>query len=431
MSGISIGPVTALHDSKAKQHKFRILLWVCGAACIAMATAYWAAAPELSSLLAQPSVSPNRDPLPARTAGRGDGRPVYRHSVIAGGAYSVAEVERARRTDPVVDAHYAVFNSTELQMTEATSRAVYVSYRVGSHIYWTRNRVQLTAGEALITDGEHVARARCGNRVANTPQQPVGVEDPPAGDLDLVGLLVSSYVPPDTDLRRPSAFVGDLFPRAPFGQTAPPVPLGQIPQSGSATPGGPSPRFPPAPGSGMGSGGGTGTLAPGSGTETGTGNAAPAPTVPESTVSPMNGTMNGPSGSDPFVATQPGVGVYLQWFPTTTAFPGMPSENQSEYFGVSLPPRQNPITVVVGTIPPPRTWFPGGTPILQNPSDSGGGTDTGQTPLVVIPPTNPVFRPSDTAPTPTPEPGTATLLAIGTALVVIRERRRYFWKKAR
>lgn len=437
MSDIHICPEKALPDSKTRQHKFGIPLWVCVATCTAVAAVYWVPARKPASSLARSGVSPNREALLARTAEMGDRRPVYRHSVIVGGAYSVAEVGRARQTDPVVDAHYAVFNPTQLRMTVApASRAVYVSYRIGSHIYWAKNRVRLEAGETLITDGEHLARARCGNRVANTPQQPVGAEELPAGDLDLVELPVSSYVPLETDLLRPSALLGDLFPPAPFGQTAPPAPLGQILQYGSAAPGSSFLPFPSLPGSGMGSGGGiwtaapgsatgsgggTGTSAPGNGTGSGAVSPAPAPTFPGATAPPVNGLTNGPSGSAPLAGTQPGVVVYSQWFPFPTGFPGTSSENQNVNFGIPVPPWQSPIAAVGGAIPPPVMWFPGGTPILQNSSgnsgNSGGQPETGQVVVVETPPPNTAYSVS-------PEPGTAMLLAIGMALVAIRESRR-------
>ena len=51
------------------------------------------------------------------------------------------------------------------------ARTVYLSYRIGNHIYWTRRRITLHKGEKLITDGTITARTRCANRVEETPQQ--------------------------------------------------------------------------------------------------------------------------------------------------------------------------------------------------------------------------------------------------------------------
>lgn len=121
----------------------------------------------------------------ARPAGLRPERPVYRHSVIPGGAYSVSELERAERRDPVVAAHYARFDHAHLRIAQnPAARLVYVSYRVGDEVYWTRGRVQLAAAETLITDGENEGRARCGNRVSGTPRQPTLAHEPPAAALD-------------------------------------------------------------------------------------------------------------------------------------------------------------------------------------------------------------------------------------------------------
>jgi hypothetical protein len=200
-----------------RRRKAGIPLWVKGVLCIALALAYWAIPPIPLAwrFLAPPEASPSGEPLPVRAAAvaRGSGRPVYRHSVIPGGAFSVAELERARRADPVVNAHYAVFDTARLRMTRAAeSRSVYVSYRMGRDVYWTRRPIRLTAGEALLTDGEHEARARCGNRVAETRQLPVAAEEPPAADLDAPEWQLAE----ETDWELPSAIVVDLFPPLPL-----------------------------------------------------------------------------------------------------------------------------------------------------------------------------------------------------------------------
>src|SRR6185295_9838932 len=75
-------------------------------------------------------------------------RPVYRHSIVAGGAYSRGEVAEAMRKDAVVAAHYANVDVAKVHTSRVTAaRAVYVSYRVGSQVYWTKNRVRLSPGE--------------------------------------------------------------------------------------------------------------------------------------------------------------------------------------------------------------------------------------------------------------------------------------------
>jgi hypothetical protein len=99
-------------------------------------------------------------------------RPVYPYSVIPGGVEDVRELKWVAEHDPIVGAHYAGFNYAHAQVVRlALARTVYLSYRVGNHIYWTRRRITLHKGEKLITDGRMTARTRCANRVEEAPQQ--------------------------------------------------------------------------------------------------------------------------------------------------------------------------------------------------------------------------------------------------------------------
>ena len=99
-------------------------------------------------------------------------RPVYPYSVVPGGVEDVKELKWVAEHDPIVGAHYAGFDYARAQVVRLTlARTVYVSYRIGNRIYWTRRRVRLHKGEKLITDGRMTARSRCANRVEETPQQ--------------------------------------------------------------------------------------------------------------------------------------------------------------------------------------------------------------------------------------------------------------------
>ena len=112
-------------------------------------------------------------------------RPVYRHSIVPGGAYSRREVADAMRKDGVVAAHYRDVDVDKVHTKTITAaRAVYVSYRVGNQTYWTKNRVQLAPGETVLTDGDTEIRARCGNLVSDNAQQPVAADEPPLAALD-------------------------------------------------------------------------------------------------------------------------------------------------------------------------------------------------------------------------------------------------------
>ncbi len=112
-------------------------------------------------------------------------RPVYPYSVVPGGVEDAKELKWVAEHDPVVAAHYAGFDYDHAQVVRLTlARTVYVSYRIGNRIYWTRRRVRLHKGEHLITDGKMTARSRCANRVEETPQQEASPAEPPVQKFD-------------------------------------------------------------------------------------------------------------------------------------------------------------------------------------------------------------------------------------------------------
>jgi hypothetical protein len=119
--------------------------------------------------------------------------------VIAGGAYSGGELDAAVHRDAVVAAHYADFDRANVRTERGgDSTPVYVSYRRGDHVYWTRHRVRLAKGELLLTDGTNVARARCGNRISFTPKRPIEAESPML-DLDTPEMPPPSEASADAD----------------------------------------------------------------------------------------------------------------------------------------------------------------------------------------------------------------------------------------
>jgi hypothetical protein len=112
-------------------------------------------------------------------------RPVYPYSVVPGGVEDARELKWVAEHDPVVGAHYAGFDYDHARVVRLTlARTVYVSYRIGNRIYWSRHRVTLREGEKLITDGRITARSRCGNRVVETPQQLASPLEPPVYKFD-------------------------------------------------------------------------------------------------------------------------------------------------------------------------------------------------------------------------------------------------------
>jgi hypothetical protein len=114
-----------------------------------------------------------------------EGRPVYPYSIVRGGVEDARELKWVAEHDPVVAAHYAGFNYGQARVVRlALSQTVYLSYRIGNHVYWTRHRVKLHKGEKLITDGKITARTRCGNRVEAVPQQATSSSEPPAAKFE-------------------------------------------------------------------------------------------------------------------------------------------------------------------------------------------------------------------------------------------------------
>jgi hypothetical protein len=112
-------------------------------------------------------------------------RPVYPYSLVPGGARDVHELKWAAEHDPVVAVHYAGFDYAHARVVPVLlSRSVYLSYRIGNRVYWTRHKVALKKGESLLTDGKLTARTRCANRVEEAPQQESSNLEPPAVKFD-------------------------------------------------------------------------------------------------------------------------------------------------------------------------------------------------------------------------------------------------------
>lgn len=112
-------------------------------------------------------------------------RRIYPFSIVPGGVSSRADIAHAILTDKTVAAHYAGFavDKASLQ-TVPKARAVYVSYRKGDQVYWTSRPVTLAEGESILSDGQNDIRARCGNRISDTPQLPVEAKGPAEQELD-------------------------------------------------------------------------------------------------------------------------------------------------------------------------------------------------------------------------------------------------------
>ncbi len=137
----------------------------------------------LAALLARPAapgvVRVADQPMPAAA------RRVYPYSIVPGGLKDRAELVHAVMADKVVAAHYAGFAVHRASLrTVDKPRAVYVSYRKGGQVYWTSKKMMLAEGETVLSDGQSDIRARCGNRISDTPRLPVEVKGPGEAELD-------------------------------------------------------------------------------------------------------------------------------------------------------------------------------------------------------------------------------------------------------
>jgi hypothetical protein len=161
----------------------------------------------LSSGLTQPAAEPALS-----GAQNGSTRPIFRYSIIDGGAQTVSELKQAIAADPVVAAHYAnfVLEKTYVERLN-TPRFAHVSYRLGDAVYWTRKRVSLPRGEPVLTDGVHMARTRCGNQIAELPGE-VSPLEPPIEEMDVPITPVPLALLPHPSF--PNQLPSALFPGA-------------------------------------------------------------------------------------------------------------------------------------------------------------------------------------------------------------------------
>jgi hypothetical protein len=170
-------------------------------------------------------------------------RPVFPYSIVPGGVRNAQELQKAASADPVVARHYSDFRiakSRTIQLNRPLS--MYVSYRRNNQVFWTKRPMLIPAGEALISDGDNLARVRCGNRLSPIAAKPVAETDPAEEELS-----EPSFVPPLLAELFPGEG-NEMFAGGPVG--AAPVPLFG-PLSGPRRDSGPPPFLPPFLGPGV------------------------------------------------------------------------------------------------------------------------------------------------------------------------------------
>jgi len=179
---------------------------------------------------------------------RNDARAIYPYSVIPGGVESATELRDSVTHDPVVAEHYEDFDVAKARVVRLNQdRLLYVSYRIANRVFWSKKRLTLPKGETVITDGEHMARTRCGNRLAEAPAGPVLAAEPvfeaapPETAETIAGApaLIGAPLPPGEAPLTPSPAIG-IPPGSPGGGifTPPGIPIigGGGPPSHGVTP---------------------------------------------------------------------------------------------------------------------------------------------------------------------------------------------------
>jgi len=110
---------------------------------------------------------------------------VYPYSVVKGGVHNVAALRTSINDDPVVREHYRGFNLNQARMITADApKKLYASYRIKDKVFWTSKPLTISKGEALVTDGVHLSRARCANRLSETAPHPSQTSPMEPGEED-------------------------------------------------------------------------------------------------------------------------------------------------------------------------------------------------------------------------------------------------------
>ena len=161
-------------------------------------------------------------------------RVVYPYSVIPGGVQTPEDLRQVTEHDRMVGSHYADFDFRNARIVELDQpRLVYLSYRMGDKIFWTRKKVSLRKGEKLITDGKVTARTRCANRISEAAQPAVSPQEPPAAAFEMPfdGSAAQIPFPGDLNALMASREGSGMGPAGPSVQTAStaPFPGGGLP----------------------------------------------------------------------------------------------------------------------------------------------------------------------------------------------------------
>lgn len=136
--------------------------------------------------------------------------PVFPFSLVSGGVYSPAELQRAMGTSDSLRAHYKNFDFKHVRLMRIKNNTpAFVSYRKDGKIFWTKRKLTVHAGELILADGHYLVRARCANQISFVPQTPVD-----AIPSDVEGRLDVPVAPTPMDYTRLHEVSSPLLPPA-------------------------------------------------------------------------------------------------------------------------------------------------------------------------------------------------------------------------
>lgn len=153
-------------------------------------------------------------------------RQTFPFSVIPGGVLDERELADSMAKDAVVREHYAGLRPERMWFSRTEKPMIaYVSYRKGSDVGWTSHPVTIPANELVLTDGQHMVRARCGNRIESKKPESLKKPEP------LPALVVPPDIPPPDiamETALPALIPPTVMPPVPptieFAKAAPPPP---------------------------------------------------------------------------------------------------------------------------------------------------------------------------------------------------------------
>jgi hypothetical protein len=154
-------------------------------------------------------------------------RQMFPFSVVPGGLMDERDMTDSMAKDDVVRKHYEGLSPERMWFTRLKQpMTAYVSYRKDNQVHWTQHAVVIPANELVLTDGKHMVRARCGNRIEVKKPEPLPAKvitpDVPPPDIALdAGLpalippTVTPPAPPATAIAKNNAPVSRIAPTSP------------------------------------------------------------------------------------------------------------------------------------------------------------------------------------------------------------------------